>query len=103
VIALLSSYFCTFHYSYTTVEKFGISKEINTFFLQLCIKSIKSHLISIYKNYISNKCCSYELSIYQRILKKMSIVSTTVDNIKNNFLSSNSAYKNISEGSHDTE
>jgi len=33
----------------------------------------------------------------------MSIVSTTVDNIKNNFLSSNSAYKNISEGSHDTE
>ena len=40
---------------------------------QGCIKSIKNDSKDIYnvtKDYISNKCCSFELSIHQRILKK---------------------------------
>ena len=48
-------------------------KEINTFIQQGCIKSIKSDSKDIYnvtKDYISNKCCSFELSIHQRILKR---------------------------------
>jgi len=38
-------------------------------FIQGCIKLIKSDRHNIAKISISNKCCSFELSIHQRILK----------------------------------
>jgi len=42
------------------------------FFLQECIKLIKSdNTFIISQNNISNTCCSFELSVYQRILKKI--------------------------------
>ncbi|XDV46539.1 hypothetical protein PO909_014421, partial [Leuciscus waleckii] len=47
-------------------------KEMNTFIQQGCIKLIKSDSKDIYnvtKDSISNKCCSFELSIHQRIMK----------------------------------
>ncbi|MDN8907574.1 hypothetical protein Q0O77_14770, partial [Staphylococcus aureus] len=59
--------------------------------------------IMLQKISISNKCCSFELSIHQRILKKSTTVSTkilsstTVFNIDNNmtfYLSTKSACSN---------
>jgi len=77
-------------------QMFGVSKiffkHINTFILQGCIKLIKSAVktcIMLQTISISNKCCSFELSIHQRILKKWITVSakllssTTVFNIRN--------------------
>ena len=58
-------------------------KEINTFIQQGCIKSIKSDSKDIYnvtKDYISNKCCSFELSIHQRILKKKILYTNNLYN-----------------------
>ncbi len=61
----------------TTVQKFGVSKiflfkDINTFILQGPIKLIKNDndFYIVAKNSISNECCSFELSIHQRILGK---------------------------------
>jgi len=48
-------------------------KEINTFIHQGIIQSIKSYSKDIYnvtQDYISDKCCSFELSIHQIILRK---------------------------------
>jgi len=65
-------------------------KEINT--LQGCKKFIKSGSKDIYNVTISNKCCSFEISINQRILEKSFTVfakekknvnSTTVFNATN--------------------
>ncbi len=105
--------FTTFQWSfeeclwiYTTVKKTGISKLL--LFVCFCllllsnsknICYIRTITIIIIHILISNKCCSCELSIYQRILTKLittKILScTTVINIYNNnacFLSSKSAY-----------
>jgi len=79
-----------------------ILKEINTFIHQGRIKLIKSDGKDIYnvtKDSISNKCCSSELSIHQKILKKC---------INNQIYlilcwSSNHHIRMISEGSCDTE
>ncbi len=45
-------------------------KEINTFIQQGCNKLIKSDSEDIS---VSNKCCSFEISIHQRILKKLHV------------------------------
>jgi len=49
-------------------------KEINIFIQQGCIKLIKSDsevtCALVQKIYISNKCCSFKLSIHQRIKHK---------------------------------
>jgi len=65
--------------------------------------------ISLHKIFISNKCCSFELAVRQRILKNMSPIQqnyycTTVINIENDNVSSSSDHhmKMISEGSCDT-
>ncbi len=70
--------------------------DINYFIQQGYIKLIKSNSKNIYRvknNYISNKICSFELYIHQRILNKN--VHTDVFNVDNNmkyFLSTKSAY-----------
>ncbi len=97
---------CLLHYHFL--------KEMNTFLQQGCIKFIESNSKDIYnvtKIYISNKRCSFELSIHLWFLKNKMYQfpqnsSTTVFNIDNNqkcFLSSKSAYYYDSEGSCDTE
>jgi len=43
---------------------------VNTIIQQGCTELIKSGSKDLSKNYISNKCCSFELSIHQNILKK---------------------------------
>ncbi len=77
----------------------SLGSKINTFIQQGCIKLIKSESKDFYnvtKDYISNKCCSFELSISQRILEEnVSKYEVTVFNIDDNqkcFLSSKSAY-----------
>ncbi len=47
---------------------------MNTSVKQKCIKLIKSESENTYnvKNFILNKCCSFELFIYQRTLEKCS-------------------------------
>ncbi len=54
-------------------------KRINTFIQHGCIKLIKSDWKDIYVQMISvsNKCCSFELLIYKRILNYVS-VSTNI-------------------------
>jgi len=51
---------------------------------------------NVTKDYIPNKCCSFEHSIHQRILKnKMSVskhMNMNIDNNHNCFLSSKSSY-----------
>ncbi len=50
-------------------------KDMNTFIQQRCIQlkvTVKTFLIL---QKISNKCCSFELSIYQRILKTFQNIS----------------------------
>jgi len=68
--------FACIKYIYT-VQKFGVCKtfvewmnEINTFIHQGCIKLIESYSKDMYTvTKVLNKCCSFELSIHQRILK----------------------------------
>ncbi len=69
---------------------------------------IKSDIIiyTFTKDLVSNKCCGFELSIYQKILKKQHfpqiiLRSASVFNIDNNnkcFLALNQHIRMISEG-----
>jgi hypothetical protein len=59
-----------------------ILKEINAFIQQRCIKLKRK--VTEKKVYISNKCCSFELFIYQRILKKQSYFHKNIN--MNNFI-----------------
>ncbi len=52
----------------TLVSVFFFYKEVNAFNRQGCIKLPRSDSKNIY-NVISNKCCSFKLSIHQRIIK----------------------------------
>ncbi len=60
---------CAFCFSYTTIQKFGVSQifflQINTFIQQRCIKLTKSN--STLFIVTSNICCSFERSNHQRI------------------------------------
>ncbi len=62
--------------------------EMNILIQQGCIKLTQRDsktVITLQKISISNKCCSFELSIHQRILKKIYITVSTkiyIDNIQ---------------------
>ncbi len=58
------------------VKCYWFEKAINTGIQHRCVKLIKSDSKDIYnvtKNDISNKCCSFALSVQQRILKNKQI------------------------------
>jgi len=54
------------------------------------IKSDSLYIYNVTKDSISNKCCSFEFSINQRILKRN--VYCLADNIQKRFLSIRSSY-----------
>ncbi len=71
----ITSFSSVLIHNYTTVQKFGVNKFLLNYFIQQGSITLIENDSKDLKDVFKNKCCSFELSIHQKVIKNVSMFS----------------------------